>query len=153
MRSTVNKAFGGRSHKMAEKETFAPRMERILLSCDPAELSVARRFIRDTLSNHSGDLVYYVQLCATEIVTNAIRHSDTKAKGGKIMLVVVELADRIRVEVLDHGSETDEPHTDGCEDLYAEGGRGLFVVDSFCDSRGSSTDSDGRNVWFEVVIH
>ena len=142
----------GSLKKWIVMETLTPRMSGMLLPCDPAELRAVRRFVRTMLPGYSDDLVYCVVLCANEITTNAILHSDTKAKGGGILLLVIELEDRIRVEVLDHGS-AGEPTSEKYEDPDAENGRGLFVVDNHCDRTGTYTDDTGRNVWFEVNIY
>ncbi|MBT2206551.1 MULTISPECIES: ATP-binding protein [Actinomadura] len=133
-------------------ETSAPRMTGILVGCDLAELRVVRRFVHAALPGLSENLTYLIQLCATELVTNAILHSDTGAKGDTIMVLAIEYPDRVRVEVLDSGSTVNRPRVGVGVDLGSETGRGLFIVERLCAARGTFTDPEGQNSWFEFMV-
>ncbi|WUH96800.1 ATP-binding protein [Spirillospora sp. NBC_00431] len=138
---------------MAETETFSPELRPILLRSFPEEVPRARRAIRNNLLAYPTAVVDTVEQCASETVTNAIVHSDTAEKSGFIMLVIVELQDRIRIEVIDDGSEKNSPQPNKDAELSDMDGRGLFMVDTLTDAWGTHVDEDGRNVWFEVNIY
>ncbi|WP_344895163.1 ATP-binding protein [Actinomadura meridiana] len=143
-----------RTHQAFTAEAPAPLMKGLLLRCCPEEVLLARRTIRQTLSGYRRDVVELVEQCASETVTNAIVHSDSKSDGetGTIMLVIVELPEKIRIEVIDDGAKDSAPQIDAREDIEKEGGRGLFIVETLADGWGTHVDEHGRNVWFEVHV-
>ncbi|MFC8449474.1 ATP-binding protein [Kitasatospora sp. NPDC057223] len=101
-----------------------------------------------------------VRLCASELVTNALRYgvgreSDTET------LHVEAAVDRnrgvLRVTVTDpcRGGTIPTVRTD--EDVDAAGGRGLLIVQTYSDANGWAPrlDEDGRiqrEVWFEIIL-
>ncbi len=78
--------------------------------------------------------VFDSKLVATELVGNVLRHSDGIAKlcgeieGGFIELIVFSSIPFI------------PPKTSQKVEVYAEGGRGLYLVDSVCEERFSTGD-------------
>lgn len=105
----------------------------------------ARQFIRKILgADHPA--LDNTTLLVSELVTNSVVHSDSRG-GGRVTVVVTECADVVHVDVIDEGSES-EPHVRA--DPYAEGGRGLFLVDVLAERWGVYDDPAGRAVWFEV---
>lgn len=133
-------------------ETFTPHTKGILLDRRSDEVSRARRAIRSNLSGCTQSTIDLVEQCASETVTNAIVHSESKDNSGTIMLVIVELPDRIRIEVIDDGAADSAPEIPESGDGM-ESGRGLFIVNALSDAWGSYVDESGRNVWFEVNIY
>jgi two-component sensor histidine kinase len=88
-------------------------------------------------------------LLASELVTNAVRHSGSGAPGGTVTLVVLETADGVRVEVSDDGSRFSSPVVK--EDVQSSDGRGLFLVESMARQWGYVRDEAGTTVWFRLA--
>jgi anti-sigma regulatory factor (Ser/Thr protein kinase) len=82
----------------------------------------------------------------SELVTNSIRHAHTPA-WASIDLLATAFADRVRVEVGDHGPGFDPRPPD--PDRDSPSGWGLYLVDQLADRWGVSR-TDGNRVWFEI---
>ncbi|MEO3808531.1 ATP-binding protein [Sphaerisporangium sp. B11E5] len=118
----------------------------IELSGSPESVSLAREYVKTTIgADHPA--VDDVTLLVSELVTNAVVHSDSH-NGGKVTLTVTDGAGRIRGEVRDAGGDT-VPRP--CNDMLAEGGRGLLLVDLISTRWGVEDDIAGRVVWFELT--
>ena len=90
-------------------------------------------------------------LLASELVTNAIRHSRSGESGGSVTLATLQDADGIRVEVTDDGSADDSPVVK--DDAYTCDGHGLFLVEAVADEWGyRREDDDGTTVWFRLGL-
>ncbi|GAA1277315.1 hypothetical protein GCM10009677_34130 [Sphaerisporangium rubeum] len=85
-------------------------------------------------------------LLVSEIVTNAIIHSDTK-NGGKITLSLADCHDFIHIEVTEAGGD-EYPHIR--DDEWSEGGRGLRIVQTLATRWGVRQDPTGRTVWLQT---
>lgn len=88
------------------------------------------------------DVAEDIALAADELVTNAVRYG----AGGEVTIRVLEIGNWIRVEVHDVGTapiEAAEP------DLWAETGRGLFIVGAVTEAHGFIQDAAGTTAWFE----
>ncbi|MGI8686776.1 MAG: ATP-binding protein [Acidimicrobiales bacterium] len=123
-----------------------PREARLRLGVDASEISVVRRLLRRLLSSWRLDAVVEdgdVELLATEIATNAMRHAGTGAT-----LVVRYLGDRIRIEVGDGSSVLPRIRT---PDENEPGGRGLPMIEALSSRWGVIETVDGKRVWFEVA--
>ncbi|WP_433894549.1 ATP-binding protein [Streptomyces sp. CA-111067] len=81
-------------------------------------------------------------LLASEVITNAIRYSRASC-----VVVVRWTGARVRVEVTDTEPTRPIPRD---EQLDAEGGRGLQLVESLAADWGSAAVPGGKVVWFEV---
>jgi anti-sigma regulatory factor (Ser/Thr protein kinase) len=110
----------------------------------PDQVREARRFLADILAGQSvtGDGV----LCLSELVSNAVVHSDSGKPGGQFTVCVEMNENLIRIEVLDGGglwggaSMPDEQH-----------GRGLNIVSQLARAWGRDGDSEtGWAVWCEL---
>ena len=88
-----------------------------------------------------------VVLLASELATNAVRHTASGANG--TFCILVQAVDgRVRVEVHDMGSVT-APAV--CRsDSPEESGRGLVLVEAIADRWGFHSGQLGRVVWFEM---
>ena len=88
-----------------------------------------------------------VSLLVTELVTNAVRHGGA-ATDRPLQVEFRRQADRVRVEVMNPGTdfEPPAPPTSG----NASGGWGLFLVDQIAERWGVSPAPAGTCVWFEV---
>ena len=111
-----------------------------------AEVSAARRFVRDVLGEHPGrtDAV----LLTSEIGTNAIEHSRSGRPGGSFLVQVRWTIQWVRVAVVDDGA-------DGAPCLRRvgtsrEGGRGVALLDELAVrwgfSRRSTTGTEVRMI-------
>ena len=85
-------------------------------------------------------------LLTSEIVTNAVVHSDSRCAGGTVVLVITEVSGGLRIEVADNGSDRSTPVVKG--DAYASDGHGLYLVQALADQWGYVRDATGTTVWF-----
>jgi serine/threonine-protein kinase RsbW len=116
-----------------------------------------------------------VLLCS-ELVTNAVLHSNSRWPGGTVTVVVTDLTstdpdstgpdstgpdrtdpdrtgpDRtgpVRVEVIDEGSASSIPVVKA--DSYAADGHGLFLVEHLAQQWGYESGDAGTTVWFRLI--
>jgi anti-sigma regulatory factor (Ser/Thr protein kinase) len=116
--------------------------------------------VRAALNGHGRrDALEVVELLTSELVTNAYRHTT-----GPASLRLTALDDgRLRVGVWDTDPHVpapfDRPPGERCAppEVGGEGGRGLFLVQAYADSRGGWPLGDdllgrgaGKLLWFEV---
>lgn len=111
----------------------------------PEHVSEARAFVAKILGGQSA-VIDAAVLLTSEIVTNAVTHSNSCGAGGTVRLIMIEIADGIRVEVTDDGSDLSEPVVKG--DLYAADGHGLFLVQNLAHQWGYVRDEGSTTVWF-----
>jgi anti-sigma regulatory factor (Ser/Thr protein kinase) len=88
------------------------------------------------------------RLLVSELVTNAVVHSDSRHPGGTVTVLVTEGEGGLRVEVIDEGSAHTVPVV--MDDVLATQGRGLLLVQSLADEWGYFRDSVGTTVWFHL---
>jgi anti-sigma regulatory factor (Ser/Thr protein kinase) len=88
-------------------------------------------------------------LLASEVVTNAVLHSNSRRAGGTVTITAIEMGGGVRVEVADEGSERSVPQVKGhgC----VSGGHGLLLVQTLADQWGYARDELGTTVWFWLV--
>lgn len=108
----------------------------------------ARAFVDSILGrgHPHGDVA---RLLTSELVTNAVQHTQSRRPGGTVTLVVIDVADGIRVEVSDEGSARSVPVVR--DDLTDTNGRGLFLVQSLADEWGYLSATGGTTVWFRLA--
>jgi Histidine kinase-like ATPase domain len=111
----------------------------------PEQVRHARRGLASFLdgSPWAGDAV----TCLSELVTNSIEHSNSRAPGGLVTVRATLAAGRLRVEVEDQGGTWHQPAT------RADGprGRGLAIVAALSGGWGKTGDGTrSRTVWFEM---
>jgi anti-sigma regulatory factor (Ser/Thr protein kinase) len=112
----------------------------------PAIVAIARRLVRAALwdSRRLDD----IELVASELVTNAIRHTPSGRTGSLLTLRIRGTAGWARIEVNDLGSGSwAEPSSVG-ED--GECGRGLVIVNALADLAGHEPAADGQVSWAEI---
>lgn len=121
---------------------------RLTLERDPMAPSLARAAVTDfTERQLSPAGLDTLALLVSELVSNAVVHSDAPA-ASDIHLCARQLGpDAVRVEVTDHGSGFTAVRRDPDR---VEGGYGLFLVDSQATSWGIDRRC-GNCVWFEIV--
>lgn len=114
----------------------------------PEHVSGARAFIARTLAELPGVDCDAATLLTSELVTNAIQHTDSGGPGGTVTVVVIGVPGGVLVEVIDDGS-AGTPVVKG--ELYASDGHGLFLVQQFAAQWGYMRDDRaGTTVWFHL---
>ena len=116
---------------------------------DPAQVSRARRLVRETLPDWGLDgYIDHTVLISSELVTNALRHG-----AGMISIRLYRARCELRVEVHDHGAGRPVRRRAGTAD---ESGRGLAVVDGLISmyngQRGCTDDRTGPGKTVYVVL-
>lgn len=114
----------------------------------PEQVSGTRAFIARTLAGLPGVDCDTATLLTSELVTNAIQHTDSGTHGGTVTVVVIEVPGGVLVEVVDDGS-AGAPVVKA--DLYADEGHGLFLVQQLAAQWGYLRDPGGTTVWFHLV--
>ncbi|MDL5205554.1 SpoIIE family protein phosphatase [Streptomyces sp. ALI-76-A] len=112
----------------------------------PQAVGHARRFTRRTLRAWGvpGDTVDAVLLVVSELVTNALVHTD-----GRVRLDLTRINHRLRVAVADSSPRTPvKPTSIGWE---ATGGRGILLVEAMSSAWGTVPVSGGKQVWSEIA--
>jgi serine/threonine-protein kinase RsbW len=116
----------------------------------PEEVSGTRKFVTRTLSALDKTPAIdsdAATLLTSELVTNAILHTDSGAPGGTVTIVVIDVPDGVLIEVIDDGSPG-MPVVKG--DLLATDGHGLFLVQQLTTQWGYLRDPAGTTVWFHL---
>jgi anti-sigma regulatory factor (Ser/Thr protein kinase) len=132
--------------KWATTAIEPPRIRRAIwpLMYEPASVPRARHLIREQLADWDlGEHSDAVELLASELVTNAIRH----AWGDPTLTLCVQ-AGALRCTVKDANPVL--PHLSST-DPGEEGGLGLHLVDRLSSAWGSNPVSEGKIVWFELL--
>jgi anti-sigma regulatory factor (Ser/Thr protein kinase) len=111
----------------------------------PDRVSEARAFVRKVVGADSPVLDTAV-LLTSEVVTNAVMHSDSRRAGGSVTVLMIEISGGLRVEVADDGSDLSAPVVRG--DVFASDGHGLYLVQAMADQWGYMRDETGTTVWF-----
>ncbi|MFJ5210707.1 ATP-binding protein [Streptomyces nigra] len=112
------------------------------------EVAHARHFVAALLDGY--DPVDDAVLIVSELATNAVRHSLSGAAGGWFLVIVCFGDDRVRIEVVDQGSEH-VPHL--CDVTgQEESGRGLLLIAACAKDWGVKNWPDGRTVWAELAM-
>ncbi|AQS66068.1 PAS sensor protein [Streptomyces pactum] len=113
----------------------------------PEAVRHARRFTRRTLRSWGvpDDDIDGVLLIVSELVTNALVHTD-----GKVRLDLTLISGRLRLAVADASPRTPaKPTSIGWE---ATGGRGILLVEAMSAAWGTLPVSGGKQVWSEVQV-
>lgn len=115
------------------------------VAADPRAVAAARHFVLGTLAawGIDGDTVEIATLCLSELVTNAMIHTDA---GCELRVVL----DRgvLTTTVRDGGSSVVVDFSSLTVDPLAAHGRGLQLVDALSTRWGSELDAVGMTVWF-----
>ncbi|MBT2413814.1 ATP-binding protein [Streptomyces sp. ISL-12] len=122
----------------------ASRIRCRLRRCDLGAVPEARRALRELL-RHWGrpDRSEVAELLASELVTNALVHTDRDA-----VLTATVGPRALRVEVRDLVSRWPRPRAVDAGDSTS--GRGLLLVQSLADAWGVRAHAVGKSVWFEL---
>ncbi|MEU2538107.1 SpoIIE family protein phosphatase [Streptomyces iakyrus] len=112
----------------------------------PQAVGHARRFARRTLRSWGVTAEYdAVLLVVSELVTNALVHTD-----GKVRMDLTLVNNRLRVAIADASPRSPvRPTSIGWE---ATGGRGILLVEALSATWGTLPVSGGKQVWAELVL-
>jgi anti-sigma regulatory factor (Ser/Thr protein kinase) len=102
----------------------------------------ARRFVRAALRTESRETVDAVELMASELASNCVRHAETCFE-----FTIGSTQRQIRVEVRDGGGGRPHTRTPG---PYERTGRGLRIVEALAETWGVDPTPPGKAVWFTV---
>lgn len=109
---------------------------RIDLVADERASRRLRRLL-DTLDyDFAPDVADTLKLAATELVTNAVRHSGADQRGDGVIVFVRVGPPSLLIKVCDRGPGVTGGPVE--QDLMSEGGRGLFLVDAIAERWGTS---------------
>ncbi|MBW8483621.1 ATP-binding protein [Actinomadura parmotrematis] len=104
-----------------------------------------RRWLRD-VAGPGHPALDDCTLCASELVTNALRYSASGLDGGQVLVELGLTGPRLRLEVLDDGGGVTVPRAaDRGEEAVR--GRGLRIVAGCADAWGVRRDGDRYAVW------
>lgn len=126
----------------------------------PERVAEVREYTRKVVGDcKDADIL---ELIASELAGNAIRHSGSGKPGGQFTLHIAELSNRWQIRVDDAGG-TKVPHLcepapiESVKDLdrfgdEVEAGRGLALVAAVSSSWGVLGDDAARAVWAEISM-
>ena len=112
----------------------------------------ARSFVRTAVLGLVGPddpLLDDMVTVVSETVANAVTHTASGREGGRVTVVVSVRGGVFRVEVADGGAGGARPHVK--EEVGAETGRGLRIVDALAARWGFRADGHRTVVWAEFV--
>lgn len=122
------------------------RITRSVRRADLKAVGEVRRALREVMRHRCrADTAEAAELLITELVTNALVHTDQGAE------VSVSLgATRLRVEVRDYAARRPRPYVPAAD--HGTHGRGLLLVQELADAWGvdSPARGGGKVVWFEL---
>lgn len=121
------------------------------LPADPTSAGVARMWLTANFSaDLREDVLYNAALMASELVTNALRHTRSAQDGVEVTGEVD--AGTFTLEVIDGGSAISRPQLSDAH-YDEETGRGLHIIDALADEWGVRDLVDGRRaVWVTVKL-
>ncbi|WP_307781819.1 ATP-binding protein [Streptomyces sp. MBT65] len=107
----------------------------------------ARKLVRIALATwHLDDLEDSGVLIVTELVANAVKHTNTRS----IRVVISRPSERfVRIGVVDKARVIPEMVKSGDDDLLASG-RGFVLIDALAERWGTDMHRWGKQVWAEL---
>jgi anti-sigma regulatory factor (Ser/Thr protein kinase) len=130
----------------------APREPLLRVLPGTADSASAARLMARQLLGDSDPAAETVMLLVSELVTNAIVHSQSGAPGGTVTVALCPVAAGVLVQVRDDGG----PSVPCLAEIGAHGaehGYGLLLVDALADSWGTISGPDSRVTWCRVSRH
>ena len=134
-----------RLHASAAPAIAGPLRSSITLPGTASRIAEARRFIAGLVADRT--LAADAVLCLSEVVTNAVIHSNSRGDGGRVTVRAEQCSDGLlRIEVQDQGGRwIERPKAEGQRHL------GLMIVSQLASAWGIQGDGQhSRTVWFEL---
>jgi anti-sigma regulatory factor (Ser/Thr protein kinase) len=134
-----------RLHANAAPAIAGPLCSSITLPGTARHIAEARRFITSVVADRT--LAADAVLCLSEVVTNAVIHSNSRGDGGRVSVRAEQCSDGLlRIEVQDQGGRwIERPKAEGQRHL------GLMIVSQLASAWGIQGDGlHSRTVWFEL---
>lgn len=121
------------------------------LAHHPASVAVARHRLREALEREGigESVVYDAMLVLSELVSNAVQHGQPD-RHGRLEVCWSLQDERLVIEVTDGGLTTMPAARP--QDLEADRGRGLVIVESVCDAWRVDRRDDHTHVVAELVL-
>ena len=118
-----------------------------LRRADLPGVAEARRLLRDQLRHWGADcMADTAELLASELVTNALVHTDREA----VLTATLTEGSRRRLRVEVHDFTSRRPRPRKASDRACSG-RGLMLVEALADTWGIRPEGAGKTVWFELA--
>jgi anti-sigma regulatory factor (Ser/Thr protein kinase) len=124
---------------------------RIDLPGEPASASRARRYVRVLLAGIDHPRTADATLLVSELIANAVRHSDSARPGGHVTVAVAHVDGAIHIDVIDAGSAVNVPTLRDDVGGLGCSGRGLWLVRELASAWGWHETTPGRVVWFQLT--
>jgi anti-sigma regulatory factor (Ser/Thr protein kinase) len=120
----------------------------VTLAGVPAAAHEARVLLRSWMTARActGDAIETVELLLTEIIANAVRHTDSE----KLQMTAAFDGRSVRVGVEDCSAEPPRQPPD-VVDPERPGGRGVWLVERLSQAWGWDLVAGGKRVWFELA--
>jgi anti-sigma regulatory factor (Ser/Thr protein kinase) len=144
----MDSVAGGRQRR-SDSTPRASILGSVTVAGEPEQVSLVRKFVARTLA--AGLPVIdsdAATLLTSELVTNALLHTDSGRPGGSVTVVIRGLPGGILVEVVDDGSAGTPVVKD---DALAGEGQGLYLVQQMAAQWGYLRDNAGTTVWFYLA--
>ncbi|WP_199038126.1 ATP-binding protein [Glycomyces salinus] len=127
-----------------------PTPERLRVPHQAGAPTLVRRWLRESLPDLPDESRDDLLVCATELVSNAVRHA-RPLSSGDLCVSVTSGPSEVEVRVIDGGSHT-RPHVCAI-DLDSAHGRGMFIVSKLSADWGSRSRGDGtQEVWARIPV-
>ncbi|GAB3221194.1 hypothetical protein GCM10027447_06520 [Glycomyces halotolerans] len=127
-----------------------PAPERLRVPHQAGAPTLVRRWLRAQLPDLPDESRDDLLVCATELVSNAVRHARPLSNGELCVSFAIGSGD-VEVRVIDGGSTT-YPHVRRI-DLDSAHGRGMFIVSKLSSGWGCRSHGDGtQEVWARVPV-
>ncbi|MEO5874042.1 MAG: ATP-binding protein [Streptosporangiaceae bacterium] len=123
-----------------------PGFEVVLLPGVPRIVSTARRMLHDLLGEDH-PVLDEAQICQSELITNALRYSDSGGEGGQVRVEIEYDRSHTTVRVVDDGGSATFPQVTQASD---ESGRGLAIVAALARAWGVRQVGRRTAVWFTI---
>lgn len=139
----------------AEEAREGRQLRRLLKHSELSAVAEVRKVLREALRRWGvPGLADTAELLTSELVTNALRHTD----GGAVLTATLSSAGaarsgrgsrRLRVEVCDFLPHHPRLRAPGDQ---VTSGRGLLLVQALADAWGVHPEGTGKVVWFELSV-
>src|SRR4051812_30306999 len=133
-----------RNRAMRASEMPVGNLEVLLVPGIERAVRHVRQWLRDLL-DPDDPVLDDLLVCCSEIVTNAVRYTDS-GRDGQVRIELVPSAELVHLSVIDEGGARTVPHL-VTGDGTAESGRGLRIVDACADEWGAKPYGKGLSVW------